>query len=64
MANTIKVLVFRYCDLCPTEDEVIAHYDGKTQWGPWANMCEKHFAEVGVGLGTGKGHKFEYIYEA
>lgn len=64
MGNTIRTSVFHYCDLCPRGDEVIAQYDGKTKWGPWANMCEKHFAEAGVGLGTGKGQKFEYIYQA
>ena len=62
MDNTINVLVFRYCDLCPPEDETIAYYDAKTKWGPWANMCEKHFAEAEGKLGTGKGQKFHYIY--
>ncbi len=47
------------CDVCkhiegrhvPNEAVV----DGKTVNGPWANMCLMHFAQVGVGLGTGRG---------
>jgi hypothetical protein len=34
-----------------------AAFDGKTVYGPWAYMCESHFADVGVGLGTGKGQR-------
>lgn len=34
-----------------------AVYDGRTQMGAWAYMCENHFQELGVGLGTGRGHK-------
>lgn len=41
------------CDFCDKP----AHYDGKTIMGPWAHMCEEHFAKYGVGLGTGKGQK-------
>ena len=41
------------CDFCDAE----AKYDGKTTYGPWAYMCEKHFRTVGVGLGLGKGQK-------
>jgi len=32
-----------------------ATYDGKTNIGPWANMCDAHFKEYGTGLGLGKG---------
>ena len=32
-----------------------ACYDGKTQMGPAAYMCERHFARYGVGLGLNKG---------
>ena len=41
------------CDFCKEE----AKYDGRTFIGPWANMCELHFEEYGVGLGLGKGQK-------
>jgi hypothetical protein len=32
-----------------------ANYDGKTTFGPWAYMCDEHFRQFGVGLGTGRG---------
>jgi hypothetical protein len=31
--------------------------DGKTKMGPWAYMCQAHYAAYGVGLGTGRGQK-------
>ena len=36
-----------------------AEYDGKTIFGPWAYMCEEHFREFGIGLGTGVGQKLK-----
>jgi hypothetical protein len=39
------------CDFCESE----AVTDGKTRFGPWANMCVEHFLAFGVGLGLGKG---------
>jgi hypothetical protein len=42
------------CDFCLKK----AKYDGRTILGSWANMCEIHFRQFGVGLGTGKGQKF------
>jgi hypothetical protein len=39
------------CDFCKSE----AVIDGKTRFGPWANMCLDHFLAFGVGLGLGKG---------
>lgn len=33
--------------------------DGKTTMGPWANMCPQCFRDYGVGLGTGRGQKYE-----
>lgn len=48
------------CDLCKIVDGVSgvpATVDGKTTRGPWANMCEEHFASDGVGLGTGRGQR-------
>jgi len=41
------------CDLCRRE----AKYDGKTKMGPWAYMCEEHFRQFGIGLGSGKGQR-------
>jgi len=45
-----KVKNFPRCDFCPSD----ARYDGRTTAGPWANMCNLHFQEFGVGLGLGK----------
>jgi len=41
------------CDFCGFE----AHYDGRTDRGPWAYMCESHFNSRGMGLGTGRGQE-------
>ena len=55
MAKVVKVNKLPDCDLCG----VAASYDGKTIYGPWANMCDKCFKKYGVGLGTGRGQKLE-----
>lgn len=41
------------CDFCGMK----AAYDAKTVMGPWANLCEKDFQAVGIGLGVGKGQR-------
>ena len=46
------------CDFCHKEITG-ALYDGKTCFGPWATMCPACWAENGVGLGTGRGQKYE-----
>jgi len=56
------------CDICasPIDDEFI---DGKTKYGPWANMCPKCFHcddefcksithNMGIRLGIGFGQRF------
>lgn len=43
------------CNFCPEEMKPVV--DGRTKMGPWAAMCEKHFKEHGIGLGTGYGQK-------
>jgi hypothetical protein len=53
------------CDICSHDvqmnkagsQRLEAHYDGRTSFGPWAYMCETHFARLGVGLGLGNGQK-------
>ena len=48
------------CDICKHEDNkpgVPASYDGKTLFGPWANMCQTHFELHGVGTGLGRGQR-------
>lgn len=51
--KSVKVDYLPKCDFCDSE----AGYDGKTNTGPWANMCSNHFKQHGVGLGLGKGQK-------
>ena len=47
------------CDVCRFMDKkdkpAEAVVDGKTTMGPWAKMCESHFVQYGIGLGTGRG---------
>ncbi len=63
MSTEIKVNRFPLCDFIEgsiwsdCRDEGEARYDGKTIHGPWAYMCEQHFTEFGVGLGTGRGQR-------
>ena len=59
MGESVVVSGTRYCDLCKPE-QVVATVDGKTNFGPWANMCGKHFKAHGIGLGTGKGQQLIY----
>jgi len=51
----VRVPVAPRCDLCRVETP--AQYDAKTIHGPWANLCQEHFDEIGVGLGLGKGQR-------
>lgn len=48
-----------FCDLCCSKgmNLVVAEYDAKSKYGPWAYMCESCFKEYGIGLGIGKGFK-------
>lgn len=56
MGTEVIVPKLPNCDL-PHEEKVEARYDGKTQGGPWAYMCEECFDHYGVGLGTGRGQR-------
>jgi hypothetical protein len=47
-----------FCDICKREI-VYVFIDGKTIHGPWANMCLRCYELIGVGLGTGKGQKYQ-----
>jgi len=51
----VEVLELPDCDIPACGKK--AGYDAKTKMGPWANLCEEHFQEHGVGLGLGKGQK-------
>lgn len=46
------------CDLCKAE-LTDTFYDAQVYRAGWAILCPKCFSEVGVGLGEGKGQKFE-----
>jgi len=45
------------CDICNKPYKNMM-YDGKTQFGGWANMCQPCFNRYGTGLGTGKGQRY------
>ena len=58
MSTQVEVLELPECIFCK-ENKVNrkAKYDGKTIYGAWAYMCEHHYDLLGIGLGTGRGHK-------
>lgn len=63
MSTRVEVHELKYCDIHKydlKQEGVVAHYDGKTKRGPWANMCGACFAKLGIGLGTGKGQQLIY----
>ncbi len=63
MSDSVRMTEKKTCDIHWYDKKtpgIVAHYDAKTKMGPWANMCEACFQEVGIGLGTGLGQKFEY----
>ena len=45
------------CDICGEAQNWFV--DGKTKAGPWAIMCPLHFDMYGIGLGLGKGQKYD-----
>lgn len=49
------------CDICKEKIKGNSEWfvDGKTVFGPWALMCERCFEEHGVGLGLGRGQKYD-----
>jgi len=58
MANTwVVVPEIRHCDMCDQDPPVPAYADGKTTFGPWADMCKPCFEIHGVGLGLGMGQE-------
>jgi hypothetical protein len=58
MSDKAYVASLPECDLCRENgSSVPANYDGKTPSGPWAFMCDDHFALLGRGLGTGLGQR-------
>ena len=51
------------CNFCSTLDQrkQPAKYDGQTNMRQWANMCQEHFNEFGIGLGVGRGQRLILI---
>ena len=51
------------CDICGESLDGLSDkqwfVDGKTKHGPWAVMCPMCFETYGVGLGIGKGQKYD-----
>jgi hypothetical protein len=59
-ATSVKVAKIPNCDFCKMDGvDRPAKYDGRTEAGPWANMCQEHFDQHGVGLGVGRGQMLE-----
>lgn len=56
MTEEIKKSI-KQCDICGTKAD--SYVDGKTIYGPWANMCLSCFETKGIGLGTGRGQLYE-----
>jgi len=56
--TTTKVASLPPCDFCTEAGTTTqAAVDGKTNLGPWAYMCEMHYATHGIGLGLGRGQR-------
>lgn len=55
MTEIAKVHEIPPCDFC--DDSVPAAYDARMKVGSWAYLCSDHFAEWGIGLGTGLGQR-------
>lgn len=53
------------CDICEENLNWCANkqwfVDGKIKGGPWALMCPRCFEMYGVGLGLGKGQKYDCV---
>lgn len=47
------------CDLNRKHELKTTMYDAKSIYGPWGTMCAECFPRYGIGLGTGKGQKYE-----
>lgn len=50
------------CNLCKEED-LDEFVDGKTEFGPWANMCASCYATTGMGIGVGLGQHYKWDEE-
>lgn len=59
MGTQVTVTALPSCDFCAQAgDTTPATYDARTVYGPWANMCERHWRiYTNRQLGTGHGQK-------
>ena len=46
------------CDICDKETPQ-EYFDAKTKQGPWATMCSWCFRQHGIGLGLGRGQRYQ-----
>lgn len=54
----VVVTTLPECDVCAGEGVARpAAFDGKTIYGPWANLCPEHHEAIGLGLGLGVGQR-------
>lgn len=58
--TSVEISEAKPCDFSDG-DHGSAVVDGKTVFGPWANMCAPCFDNFGVGLGLGKGQRLVLI---
>ena len=53
-----KAAVPANCDICREPLKGKEAYDAKTIMGPWGWLCDPCFQLYGVGLGIGRGQKY------
>jgi len=58
MSAISRVTVDTGCQVCNAE-YIDFVYDARMRVGMWAYMCEDCFNEYGIGLGLGKGQKYD-----
>ncbi len=49
----VTVTEERTCNICHTR----AAYDARTEFGPWAFLCDAHYEKIGTGIGVGIGQR-------
>jgi len=59
--EAVIVSTLPVCDVhrfaSPSSPDEPARFDAKTSMGPWANLCQKHYEQFGLGLGLGLGQR-------
>lgn len=63
MSDSVTVTEIPMCDIKMCGEK--ATVDGRTIYGPWAYMCDRHWQQIGVGrLGTGYGQQLKRVETA